>query len=69
MLRSSWRDYSDTYILVIGTTTVAEVSEDRENNGIQVVLKNFAPFTNCISKIKNITMIIQKHQEAFMTIL
>ena len=53
MLRSSLCDYSDTYIFVIGTTTVAEVSEGREDNGIQAVLKTYAPFNNCISKINN----------------
>ena len=53
MLRSSLLDYSDTYILVIGTTTVAEAAEGGGNNGIQAVLKNYGPFTNWISKINN----------------
>ena len=36
-----------------GTITVAEVVAGGGNNGIQVVFKNCAPFTNCISKINN----------------
>ena len=52
-LRSSLCDYSDAYILVSGTITVAEVAAGRGNNGIQVVLKNCTPFTNCISEINN----------------
>ena len=36
-----------------GTITVAALAEGGENNGIQVISKNCAPFTNCISEIKN----------------
>ena len=39
MLRSRFCDYSDAYILVSGTITVAEVVPDGGNNGIQVVFK------------------------------
>ena len=39
MLRSRFCDYSDAYILVSGTITVAEVEPDGGNNGIQVVFK------------------------------
>ena len=53
MLRSSLCDYSDAYILVSGTITVAEVAACGGNNGIQVVFKNCAPFTNSISEINN----------------
>ena len=53
MLRSSLCDYSDAYILLSGTIAVAEVAAGRGNNGLQVVFKNFAPFTNCISEINN----------------
>ena len=53
MLRSSLCDYSDAYILVSGTITVAAVASDVGNNGIQVVFKNCAPFTDCISEINN----------------
>ena len=53
MLRSSLYDYRDSYILVSGTRTVAEVAADRGNNGIQAVFKKCAPFTTCISEINN----------------
>ena len=46
MLRSSLCDYS-------GTITVAEVAAGGGNNNIEVVFKNFAPFTDCISEINN----------------
>ena len=51
MLRSSLRDYSDAYILVSGTITVAALVVGVGNNEKQVVFKNCAPFTNCISEI------------------
>ena len=53
MLRSSLRDYSDAYILASGTITIAALAADGGNNNTQVVFKNCAPFTNCISKIQN----------------
>ena len=58
MLKSSLCDYSDAYILVKGTITIAGARADAE--AIQaderdkgVVFKNCAPFTNCISEINN----------------
>ena len=54
MLRSSLCDYSDAYILVKGTITVAEVTPAAPNNGNKnVIFKNCAQFTNCISRINN----------------
>ena len=53
MLRSSLCDYSDTYIIVSGTVTVAALAAGRGNNHIQVVFENCAPFTDCISEINN----------------
>ena len=53
MLKSSLRDYSDAYILVSGTITVAALAAGRGNNGLEVVFKNCAPFTDFISEIKN----------------
>ena len=53
MLRSSLCDYSNTYILVSGTITVAEVATGGGNNNLEVVFKNCAPFTDCISQINN----------------
>ena len=53
VLRSSLCDYSDAYILVGGTITVAALAVGRGINNIQVVFKHCAPFTNCISEINN----------------
>ena len=57
MLKSSLCDYSDAYILVKGTHTVnntAAADADANNTNKKVILKNCAPFTNCISEINNI---------------
>ena len=56
MLRSSLCDYSGAYILAKGTVTVpitAAADADANNVGKEVVFKNVAPFTNCISEINN----------------
>ena len=46
-------DYSDAYILVSGTITISALATGRVYNDIEVVFKNCAPFTDCISKINN----------------
>ena len=53
MLRSSLCEYSDAYILVSGTITVAQLAAGGGNQNIPVVFKTCAPFTNCISEISN----------------
>ena len=56
MLRSSLCYYIHAYyayIFVRGTITIAALAAVRKNNGIQVVFKNCAPFTNGISEINN----------------
>ena len=56
MLTSSLRDYSDAYILVKGTITVTAVpppAANPNNNDKEVVFKNCAPFTICISEVNN----------------
>ena len=56
MLRSSLCDYSDAYILVKGNITVNNTAaEDAAANNAakKVILKNYALFTNYISKIDN----------------
>ena len=56
MLRSSLRDYSDAHILAKGNITVnntAAAGAAAYNTNKIVILKNCAPFTNCISKINN----------------
>ena len=50
MLKSS---YSDAYIFLNETITVAALVAGSGNNNIQVVFENCAPFTNCISEIDN----------------
>ena len=59
MLKSSFFDYSDAYILVSGTITIygAEADDaakrtDERNKG--VTLKNCALFNDCLSEINNI---------------
>ena len=54
MLKSSLCDYSDAYILVSGTTTVATKAVNNPNNdGKRVAFKNCVPFTDCISEMNN----------------
>ena len=56
MLKSSLCDYSDAYILVKGNISVnntAGAGAAANNTNKKVILKNCAPFTNCISKINN----------------
>ena len=56
MLKSSLYDYSDAYILVKGNISVnntAAQGANANNTNKQVIFKNCAPFTNCISEINN----------------
>ena len=54
ILKSSLCDYSDAYILVSRTITVAEQARSNPNNvDKKVVFKNGAPFTDCISEINS----------------
>ena len=53
MLKSSLCDYSDAYILVSGTITVAALAAGGGNKNRKVTFKNCAPFTDCISEINN----------------
>ena len=53
MLNSSLCDYSDAYILVSETITVAVLAAGKGNNNVEVVFKNCVPFTDFISKINN----------------
>ena len=65
MLRSSLYDYSDAYILVKGTTIVAPATTAAPNNANKkVILKNCAPFTNCISRINN-TQVDDAYDDAY----
>ena len=58
MLKSSLCNYSDAYILLIGTITITAAGDDAaarqaDQRDKGVVFKNCAPFTNCISEINN----------------
>ena len=46
-------DYSNSYTLMSGTITVAELAADAGNKNIEVVFKNCTSFTSCISEINN----------------
>ena len=69
MLRSSLCDFSDAYILVKGNKTVnntAVAGADANNDNKKVILKNCAPFTNCINKINNTDIDNAKHIDIVM---
>ena len=51
MLKSNLCHFSDAYIVVKGTITVANSNNDAYDK--RLVLKNNAPFTSYISKINN----------------
>ena len=58
MLKSSLCNYSDAYILVSGTITVAGTGADAvaisaNRNNQQTISKNSAPFTYCTTEINN----------------
>ena len=58
MLKSSLCDYSNAYILVKGKMTVTGAGDDAaarqaDERDKGVAFKNYTPFTNCISEIKN----------------
>ena len=58
MLKSNLCDYNDAYILVKGKITIAGAGADAaarqaDERNKSVILKNCAPFVNCISEINN----------------
>ena len=54
MLKSSLCDYNDTYILVSVTITVPNTGTAANPiNTKNIIVKNCAPFTDCISEINN----------------
>ena len=55
MIKLNLCDYSDAYIYVRGTITVPNtgIGETTNNKNKNVIFKNCAPFTNCISEINN----------------
>ena len=56
MLKSSVCDCSDAYVLVTGTVSIANTAAtdlDANNDNKQVIVKNCAPFQDCIIEINN----------------
>ena len=55
MIKSSLCDYSDAYILFKGNITVnnTETAAAPTNRNKKVIVKNCAPFIDCISEINN----------------
>ena len=71
MLKSSFCDYSDAYILVKGTITVsnnAAADADANNINNKVIFKNCSPFPNCISVINNTQVDDAKGLDTVMSI-
>ena len=53
-VKSSLCDYSDAYILVVGTITVAKETDAAPNNANKkVILMKCKKFTSCIIRINN----------------
>ena len=53
MLRSCLCDYSDAYILVSATESATQEQQQTQTIKKNIIIKNCAPFTNCISEINN----------------
>ena len=58
MLRSNLCNYTDSYILVKGTITITGAGDNdaarrADERDKEVIFKNCAPFTKCISRINN----------------
>ena len=71
MLKPSFCDYSNTYMLVKGTIiavragdTNARVQANRTNN--QAILKNCAPFNDCITKTNKVQVDNAKYLDVVM---
>ena len=71
MLKSSLCGYSDAYILAKGTITAADASAAgaaANNINKKVIIKNCAPFTNCITEINNTLIDNAKDTDTVMPI-
>ena len=53
MLKSSLCDYSDVIKGTISVNNTAADGDAANNTNKKVIIKNCAPFTNCISEINN----------------
>ena len=71
MLGTSLCDYSDAYILVKRTITVANTAvadADANNTNKKVITKNCVPFTSCISRINNMQIDNAQYIDVVMSI-
>ena len=71
-LKSNLYDYSDAYIHVEGTISVANSTGERaaaNNNNRKVIFKNCSPFPDCINKINNAHIDNAKDIDLIMQIL
>ena len=71
MLRASLCDYSDTYVIVSGTITITggennDAGRRLDERNKEVIFKNCAPFTDCISEINNTEVNNAKYVDVVM---
>ena len=67
MVKSSLCNYGNGYILVSGTIAVTSLGVSGGNNGIEILFKNCAPFTDCIRKINSTQRSKAKNIDLVMT--
>ena len=68
MIKSSLWDYSDAYILLIGTIIVLNTGiAANPNNRKNVIIKNCAQFTDCIREIYNTQIDNAKYNDIVMS--
>ena len=71
MLRASLCDYSDTYVMVSGTITITggennDAGRRLDERNKEVIFKNCAPFTDCMSEINNTEVNNAKYVDVVM---
>ena len=71
MLRASLCDYSDTYVIVSGTITITGGENNDAGRRLgernkEVIFKNCAPFTDCMSEINNTEVNNAKYVDVVM---
>ena len=68
MLRSCLCNYSDVYILVKGPISIKRVAAPAavDNDGKEVVFKNWAPFSDCVTEINNTQINNAQNIDIFM---
>ena len=71
MLRASLCDYSDTYVIVSGTITITggennDAGRRLDERNKEVIFKNCAPFTDCMSEINNTEVNNAKYVDVVM---